>query len=106
MRQAAVVVALSAAPSGQRAARPCRPSRPASAMRPTAGATFAASAEFAGIDARTLGTDLPAAAAVPQGSSVKELSADGRRHPLGHADRRFLARVTGPLWSLANSRGG
>ena len=24
---------------------------------------------------------------------------------LGHADRRFLAGVTRPLWSLANSRG-
>jgi hypothetical protein len=105
MRQTAVVVALSPTPSGQRAARSCRPSHPASAIRPTAGATCAASAELAGADASTLGTDLSAPAAVPQGASVKELSADGGRDPVGHADGRFLASVTGPLWSLANSRG-
>jgi len=69
LRQTAVVVALSPTASGQRAARPCRPSRPASSTRPTARAAAAARAELAGVDASPLGTDLPAAAAIPAGAS-------------------------------------
>ena len=104
MREAAVVVALSAAPSGGRPTPSYHPPGPAGSTRPPARATTAG-AEPAGTDAGPLGPDLSAPAAVPEGSSVKELSADGGRHPVGHADGRFLASVTGPLWSLANSRG-
>jgi len=104
MREAAVVVALSAAPSGGRPTPSYHPPGPAGSTRLPARAA-AAGAEPAGTDAGPLGPDLSAPAAVPAGSSVKELSADGGRHPVGHADGRFLEGVAGLLWSLANGSG-
>ena len=104
MRAAAVVVALSAALSGGRPTPSSHPPGPAGSTRLPARAA-AAGAEPAGTDAGPLGPDLSAPAAVPAGSSVKEVSADGGRHPVGHADGRFLEGVAGPLWSLANGRG-
>ncbi len=104
MREAAVVVALSAAPSGGRPTPSYHPPGPAGSTRLPARAA-AAGAEPAGTDAGPLGPDLSAPAAVPAGSSVKELSAAGGRHPVGHADGRFLEGVAGLLWSLANGSG-
>jgi hypothetical protein len=86
-----VVVALSPTASGGRAALPCPPSRPASSTSPTARAAAAARAELAGVDAGTVETDLPAAAAIPAGSSGRRSPPDGGRDPLGHAHGRLLA---------------
>src|SRR5258706_11209756 len=103
MREAAVVVALSAAPSGGRPTPSSHPPGPAGSTRLPARAA-AAGAEPAETDAGPLGPDLSAAAAVPAGSSVKEVSADGGRHPVGHADGRVLASGAGTPLSFGNRR--
>ena len=104
MRQTAVVVALSPAASGGRPTRHI--------LRRARQAPRSLPARAPPLRAPSLPELTPAhwvqiAPLLPRSRRGRPASipADGGRHPVGHADGRFLARVTGPLWSLANGRG-